>query len=282
MEIYGPVGLRKFLSVTFSVTGNAFPYRVYELDNRPVVAHAGASPSHPGLYIRKDSRGVFPLVDTPAFTITAAPVRHSVTCYGYVFQEKTQLGMLNIQKIKSLGVRSTNDLKRIKRGEPVFAPDGSKIMPGDVLGPEKIGRKIAILGDTFDPTPIANLAANADVLVHEATLDESLRSEAVEKGHSTSGMAGEFARKIRARNLVLTHFSPRYDDHELTTLMQEAAHTFQSTSIFAAKDHDVFELKQPPRQLGETDTNIEEDTSGAEERPAAVPVSEEPRESKKE
>ena len=53
-------------------------------------------------------------------------------------------------------------------------------------------------------------AAGADVLVHESTFAAYIADEAVFKGHSTSVMAGEFARSIKARNLLLTHFSNRY------------------------------------------------------------------------
>jgi ribonuclease BN (tRNA processing enzyme) len=50
----------------------------------------------------------------------------------------------------------------------------------------------------------------ADVLVHESTFAAHMHDEALWKGHSTSAMAGEFARVIKARNLLLTHFSNRY------------------------------------------------------------------------
>ena len=86
-----------------------------------------------------------------------------------------------------------------------------------------------ILGDTYDPSPIANIAASPDVLIHESTnahlpqVDPSTKSddtlESVEararsRGHSTPQLAGAFATRIGARKLILNHFSPRYPGND--------------------------------------------------------------------
>lgn len=88
--------------------------------------------------------------------------------------------------------------------------DGAWIHPEDVLGPDRPGRRLCLLGDTCDSIGIAPHALGADVLVHESTFAAYKHGEAIFKGHSTSTMAGEFARMIKARNLLLTHFSNRY------------------------------------------------------------------------
>ena len=85
---------------------------------------------------------------------------------------------------------------------------GQIIHASDVTIPVEV-RKIVILGDTCDPSPVCDLAMDADVLVHEATCENNEAIIALKSFHSTAGMAGDFARRVRAKTLILTHFSPR-------------------------------------------------------------------------
>ena len=90
-------------------------------------------------------------------------------------------------------------------------------------------RKLVFLGDTYDPSPIIPLCLNPSpsLLVHEATdshisreadpsgklsrrsADEVLK-KALSMGHSVPAMAGAFAKKIDAQQLVLNHIGGRY------------------------------------------------------------------------
>ena len=56
----------------------------------------------------------------------------------------------------------------------------------------------------------AGIARDADLVSHEATFSKQMEEKAWKSQHSTAAMAGNFARKIQARLLVLTHFSSRY------------------------------------------------------------------------
>ena len=145
-----------------------------------------------------------------AIVVRAAPLRHPVPCFGYVVDEPDQAGRLDADKCASMGLPPGRDYQRLKNGESVRTPGGEWIHPADVVGPDRPGRRLCLLGDTCDSVGVAPLAMGCDVLVHESTFSEAKHGEAVFKGHSTSAMAGEFARMIKARNLLLTHFSNRY------------------------------------------------------------------------
>lgn len=87
-------------------------------------------------------------------------------------------------------------------------------------------RKLAILGDTHDPSNIIPLclSPSPSLLIHEATdahiprhIDPKARrsaelvsEKALSRGHSTPAMAGRFAKKIGAERLVLNHIGGRY------------------------------------------------------------------------
>ena len=132
--------------------------------------------------------------------------------------------------------------KELIGGNNITLPDGRLITPEMVISKPRPPRKIVILGDTYDPSSIIDFAMDADVLIHEATCcDEDLQI-ALSKGHSTAGMAGEFARKIRAKHLILNHFSPRgfrpneYEESKnIRVILRQARDKFQSDFVYAAR-----------------------------------------------
>lgn len=145
------------------------------------------------------------------FTVRAGPLRHSVATFGYTVEEMPKRGKLDAAKARALGLPPGPLYKQLVRGEDVTLPGGRGVVRArDVLGPPQRGRKVTVLGDTCDASAMAPLAMDSDVLVHEATLEDGLAELAALRGHSTPSMAARFARDVRARRLLLTHFSNRY------------------------------------------------------------------------
>ncbi|KAK9833694.1 hypothetical protein WJX74_002985 [Apatococcus lobatus] len=170
----------------------------------------------------------FPLAD--GVYATSAQLQHRLPCWGYVLQETLPAN-----------------------GHTDTAPEGMHA-----------GRKIVLLGDTCGSEAIAGAAMNADLVSHEATFADGMEQKADIAQHSTAAMAGAFARRIVARQLVLTHFSGRYvmagggrgrrgeaeqeEDTEdggrtINMLQHQASRTFRNRNISAA--HDLLTLPVP-------------------------------------
>lgn len=161
-----------------------------------------------------ESLNGYRIYENDRLTVTAATIKHTTFTLGYVIQEKAQRRQLLMHKLlEDFGpLRPGSYLKDITNPEinSVILPSGQEITDcSRYRGPPRRPRKIVILGDTVDPSGIAHMAADADVLVHEATNTNEERSIALAHGHSTAGMAGQFAQRIGAKTLILTHFSPR-------------------------------------------------------------------------
>lgn len=235
VEIYGPYGTRAYVrtGLKYTHTHLGSPYVVHELrmaHDPPPAEDSSTLPLDPaelptGRNIVQESDGTWrDIFASDALTVSAAPIYHSVPCVGYVVQERPVPGKIN-PAMYVPHLKRTNTpmsvLRQLQQGETVQLADGTVLH-----GPERRpGRKIVILGDTFDPSPIAALAQDADVLVHEATnahlpgIDpdtkpsdtyEIVEERAKSRGHSTPQMAGAFAKRIGAMRLILNHFSARY------------------------------------------------------------------------
>ncbi|RKU45207.1 hypothetical protein DL546_008136 [Coniochaeta pulveracea] len=74
------------------------------------------------------------------------------------------------------------------------------------------GLKIAYSGDCRPSHDFASdgVGRDAHLLIHEATLEDGKQADAIMKKHCTVGEALSVAKEMRARNVLLTHFSQRY------------------------------------------------------------------------
>ncbi|KAJ3025658.1 Zinc phosphodiesterase ELAC protein 2, partial [Rhizophlyctis rosea] len=72
------------------------------------------------------------------------------------------------------------------------------------------GWKIVYSGDCRPSVPLIQLGSDADLLIHEATFENDLHKEAVDKKHSTTSEAMKVGGRMRAKWVLLTHFSQRY------------------------------------------------------------------------
>ena len=188
--------------------------------------------------------GVFKVFDDANFTIVAKQIKHSCFTVGYVITEKTSR-KLDLDKLNDIGIPRGPLYNDLKIGKSIEFK-GIKIESKDVTIDAPIGRKVVILGDTFDPSNISDIAMDCDLLVHEATNRNENLSEALKHGHSTASinsfdfieMTAEFANKIRAKSLIITHFSPRTfledTNDDVQVILNQVKEVFKGP-VYAAK-----------------------------------------------
>ncbi|WP_261377663.1 hypothetical protein [Vreelandella titanicae] len=88
--------------------------------------------------------------------------------------------------------------------------------------------------------------AGAQVLVHEATYTEEMAQKAGDVGHSYAKLVAAFADSVQLPNLVLTHFSPRYQlnphaSPSIEDIRNEAQRAY-SGSLYLARDFGEYTL----------------------------------------
>ncbi|MGN7456930.1 ribonuclease Z [Paenibacillus pasadenensis] len=226
LRLFGPTGLKAYLEAVFSAT---YSHLEYELIVTELVE---------GVVYEEDD-----------YTVEAYPLQHRVPCWGYRLTEKDRPGALDAEKARALGVPFGPLLGQLKNGRDVRLPDGRTVRSSDVTAPDRKGRVITILGDTVPCDNIARLAANADLLVHEATFQGDMAEKAAAYGHSTTLQAAEAARQAGAKRLYMTHFSSRYRDEDMDGLVAEARTLFPES--YAGADLLAIEVPRP----GEPETD---------------------------
>lgn len=171
---------------------------------------------------------------TAEFSVSAFQVKHCRGSYGLVFREADRV-KFHEEKAHSLGLTGRL-FREIQQKGAVRTPKG-EVRLADVTW-NKPGRKIVYGGDCVPDENTIEAAKGADLLIHEATFESSLKDEALERMHSTAEGAAEIAKAAKAKRLVITHVSPRYSD--TTALMEEAKKVFPHTEI--ASDGMIIDL----------------------------------------
>jgi ribonuclease Z len=216
LYIYGPIGISKFVN---SIKKNgqfglSYEIKIFEVDE--------------GIVCQNNE-----------YKVIACSSDHSTKNLAYGLIENDRPGKFYPEKAVSLNVPEGPLWSRLQSGKEVILVDKSIVTPRQVIGEPRPGRKIVYTGDTKPSDKIINLAYNADLLIHESTVDDEFKEKAEDAGHSTASQAALIAKKARVKKLILTHISARYKDVKI--MMRQAKKIFPNVVI--AKD--LMEIEIP-------------------------------------
>jgi len=167
--------------------------------------------------------------ETDEFTVEARPLDHRTFAMGFRLEERKRPGRFDPKAAQALGVPEGPAFGRLQDGESVTVADGTTVQPEDVLGPPRPGIAFAYVTDTRPGDGGRALAADADLLYHDATFADAHEDRAETTGHSTARQAATVARDAGARRLLLGHLSARYADS--TPLGREARQVFPAAEV---------------------------------------------------
>ena len=215
LRIFGPTGTAETVDAMLGLGYFESGFRVVAMDLRP----AG-------------------FLDFGGYSVRFVRADHSIPTLAYSLEEKPRAGKFDLRKAKRLGIPEGPLFRRLQEGKTVVVK-GKKIGPEKVLGPPRLGRRVVYTGDTKPSKNIVSLAAGADVLIHDCTLDSSHSELAARFGHSTAADAARVAKQAKVGILFLVHLSPRYDDTGV--LEKEAAAIFKNSK--AVEDLTEYHVK---------------------------------------
>uniref|UniRef100_A0A0B6Z9S2 Uncharacterized protein n=1 Tax=Arion vulgaris TaxID=1028688 RepID=A0A0B6Z9S2_9EUPU len=269
LEIYGPVGLRHYLCTSLAASRSeiCFKFIINELQHLPFqlpdnnmdwpLEASSSAPFHPselpGRIITADDSQIWHLYSDPKLTVMAVWVKHRLPCFSFVVREAEKSGKLDAGKLKSLNVPPGPLYAKLKAGEAVTLESGKVITPEEVVGSPSPGRTLVISGDSSDSSQLFKIAKGATVLVHEATLENSLKEQCVQNGHSTPDMTATLAKELDAKMLILTHVSSRYkpvsvtpknDEKSAQILLDEALQILPPEKVLLAEDLFVYNVSR--------------------------------------
>ncbi len=244
LRIYGPAGLYDLFAILKPIVGRiGFGIELNELAAGEVVAHEG-------------------------YEVQAFEAAHGTRANGYSLVEQERPGRFDLEAAKRLGVPEGPAFAALQRGEEVQGAEGV-VRAEDVVGPDRPGRTVAITGDTAPSPATVAAAADAELLIHDASFAEEDVQRAAETGHSTVGQAAAVAHEAHVKMLALVHISSRY---HVGKVLEEAQAVYEPT--VAPKDFDTIEIPFAEKGYPELQPNGARDRGGS-----GMPSTEPPRSS---
>src|SRR5574337_968355 len=253
IRLFGPPGIianveGKLAGYTWNlVEGYALTFDVYEVSREKILAARFPCGAH---FERIDLSPAVPfigvLIDDPLFRVEAVHLDHRVPCLAFAVVEAPRIN-IDPERLKRVGLDTGPWLTEFKRLIRTGAPGDTRVpAPGigetdtvfrewrladlrDQIVTITNGQRLVYVTDTLysdeNRRKIVALARDADLLFCEAMYLEQDREYAVERHHLTARQVGSLAREAGVKELVLFHFSPRYQECP-EALYHEAAEAF--------------------------------------------------------
>ena len=225
LTIIAPKGIEEFVTSTFKLTDTHLNYSID--------------------FVSVESLGLYD--ENKELKIEAVALSHRVPSFAFSFTERNRLRKLDANKLENLGIERGPLWGLLQSGQSITLENGQVIQAEECYLPLEKARKIIIGGDNDTPDLLAQTAKEADLLVHESTYTSTI-SEKVGPGpqHSCAKRVAQFAEQSGVKNLILTHFSARYqsdsDKADSIDEVENEAKRYYKGNLWLANDLDRYHL----------------------------------------
>lgn len=181
--------------------------------------------------------------------VTTVSLSHRVPCRAYVFTEQNLERQLLQQKLKEDGIEPGPSWGELQKGNDVALEDGRLLRSDHYTDVPRVARRIIVAGDNDDPALLGEACNGSHVLIHEATYTQDVAERVGPwPQHSSAEQVARFAQQAQLPNLVLTHFSSRYQSSpggtpNINQLAAEGMQHYQG-QLFLARDFDTYRLEK--------------------------------------
>lgn len=219
--LIAPLAVKAWLEATFLHTELFLPYPIIHVDS------AAAQLVH----------------QAPGLSIERHPLSHRSPSVAFRFAAASTKWKLDGAALRARGVAPGPDWGKLQAGQDVVLDDGTMLAAEDFRTAQLENAAVVIGGDNDTPGLLGMACEGAQLLVHEATYTEAiLRKVGPGPTHSSVQRVAQFATECGLPNLILTHFSARYDNPEGMAEIEMEARQHYSGNLFLARDFDSYEL----------------------------------------
>ena len=163
-----------------------------------------------------------------SLTVETIPLEHRMPCCGYLFREKPSMPHIRRDMIDFYQI-PTSQINNIKAGADWTSPDGEVVKNERLVEPADPTRSYAYCSDTRYIPTLHSRIKGVSTLYHESTYGEDNLLMAQKYYHSTARQAALVARAAGVGQLLLGHYSSRYEDEQV--LLREAREVFENTHL---------------------------------------------------
>lgn len=169
-------------------------------------------------------------------TIDVTKLSHRVPSHAFGITQTISHRRLDTAKLKAENIAPSQLWGKLQQGEDVTTQEGKHLLSADYVHNEQLRARVVVAGDNDTPTCLVGALQDTDLLVHEATYTAEVLAKIqsriqtqnsdfdadsdpdTEAGfdpmHSSAQLVGQFAQDIGLNNLILTHFSARYQSYD--------------------------------------------------------------------
>ena len=174
-----------------------------------------------------------------SLTVETIPLVHRLPTCGFLFREKPLLPHIRREKIDFYGI-PISQIQNIKNGADWIMEDGTVIPNSQLVTLADEPRSYAYCSDTRYMPELHLQLKGVTTLYHESTYGEDNLQMAQKYNHSTARQAALVARDAEVGQLILGHYSSRYEDENV--LLEEAREVFENVRL--ANEMDVIDVKK--------------------------------------